>query len=280
MPNVQNSRKKYCADRGYYIIMKIICKNCKKEIEAGSSFCTYCGTKNSSCDTECAVSTASRPRINRTLRVIFIITGAILAFVTLIFVLNANLLFPWQRGARKNKQVILEYAAEHYPDAQVIEEHYYSAKILIWNTLGDAIVFKLNDVEFNISAEAGKILIDGFPKARACAQFNKIIQDNFLEPRGISAMTDYIFVDNYYEIYPYTGSLDVGIKSVDHGSTPREVGWFYDFYKYWKKEGAFLTSYSVHLYIITDHKSMYHLDYDSNSEFPNESAFYSAFVPG
>lgn len=216
----------------------------------------------------------------RLFRTLLIALSVIVVFVTMIVFLNANLLLPWQRGAGRNKQVILEYAGEHYPDAQLIEGHYNSAKFFIWNTLGDAIVFNLNDVEFKITAEAGKILIDGFPEARACAQFDKIIQDNFLEPRGISAITDYSFVDNYYEIYPYTGSLEVRIKSVDHGSTPQEVGWFYDFYKYWKKEGAFLTSYNVNLYIITDHKSMYHMSYDDKSEFPNEAAFYSAFIVG
>lgn len=206
--------------------------------------------------------------------------GAATLVVVTVIILNANLLLPWQKGTRRNKEVIIEYAAEHYPNAKFIEGHYNSAKFFVWNNLGDAGVFNLDGIEFKVTAEAGKILIDGYPKARAYAQFDKVIQDGFLKPQGITAQTDYIFADNYYEIYPYTGSLGVKIKSFDQGSTPQEVGWFYDFYKYWKNEGSFLTSYSVHLYIITNNQPMYHLSYDDDSEFINEAAFYSAFIAG
>lgn len=247
---------------------RFVCDRCKAPIRKWNIVCYSCGYTNT--------HLARKIKIARELKAVF----AIALIVGSIALCNSLLLFPWQRGARRNKQVILEYAEEHYPDARFIEGHYNSAKFFVWNNFGDAGVFNLAGVEFKITAEAGEILIDGYPKARACAQFDKIIQDGFLKPQGLSAQTSYIFVDNYYEIYPYTGVLEVKVKSIDQGSTPREVGWLYDFYKFWKEEGAFLTGYSVHLYIIEDNQMMYRLDYDVDSDFPNETAFYSAFRPG
>lgn len=260
--------------------MIIVCQNCGKEIKAESTFCTYCGVRKDLQAAAVLPASSSPQRKNKKSLKLLCALGTIGLLVVLVVMLNANMLLPWQLGARRNKQVILNYAAEHYPNAQFVEGHYNSAKFFVWNNFGDAGVFNLDGIEFKITAEGGKILIDGYPKARACAQFDKIIQDNFLEPRGISAKTDYIFVDNYNEIYPYTGSLGVKVKSIDQGTTPQEIGWLYDFYSYWKKEGDFLTSYSVHLSIIKDGRMMYHLDYNDDSEFPNEAAFYAAFKVG
>ena len=131
-----------------------------------------------------------------------------------------------------------------------------------------------------MTAEGGKILIDGYCGARAIAQFDEIIQDGFLKPHGITAYTDYSFADNYYEIYPYTGRLSVRLTVWDQGTTPREVGWLYDFYKYWKKEGSFLKSYSVRIDIVSNDDVVYHISYGSKSNFLNERAFYSAFKEG
>ncbi len=251
---------------------RFVCEKCKAPIRKWNPVCYSCGYKN--------IHLIRKMKTTRVLKTLSIIVSTVGSIVLCSLILNANLLFPWQWGARRNKQVILEYAAENYPSADIIDQEFNSAKFFIWNNIEDCVVFNLDGLEFGITAERGKILVDGYCGARAIAQFDKIIQENFLEPRGISAQTDYIFADNYYKIYPYTGSLGVIINSIDQGSTPQEVGWFYDFYKYWKKEGAFLTSYSVHLHIVTDHQSMYHLNYDDNSEFPDEAAFYSAFIVG
>ena len=184
--------------------MKIICKNCGAPNDKGNA----------------AVKSSLEKKI---LSVVLITLGAVIAMTLLIWILNLNLLLPWQRGARRNKQVILEYAKEHYPDAQVVGGQYNSARIFVWNNLADAIVFNLDDIEFTIIAEAGKILTDNYPKARACKQFDTIIQDGFFEPIEIEARTTYNFLDNYKEMYPYTGGLVVIIYGDDQGSDPREA---------------------------------------------------------
>lgn len=245
-----------------------ICEKCKAPIRKWNIVCYSCGYANT--------HLARRLKIARELKAIF----AIALIVGSIALCNSLLLFPWQRGARRNKQVILEYAEEHYPDAKIIDKEFNSAKIFVWNNIMDCIVFKWDDIEFGITAEGGKILVDGYCGARAIAQFDKIIQDGFLKPRGITAYTGYRFVDNYYEIYPYTGGLGVELTIFDQGSTPQEVGWLYDFYKYWKEEGAFLTLYGVRITIATNETRMCHIDYDNDSVFSNAKEFYAAFIVG
>lgn len=247
---------------------RFICKRCQAPIRKWNKVCYSCGYSND--------HLVRKLRIARILKAL-IITASVIGCIA---ILNSQLLFPWQRGARRNKQVILEYAAEHYPEASFVEGHYNSAKFFIWNNWVDAIIFNLNGIEFKVTAERGEILIDGYPKARAIAQFDEIIQDGFLKPRGITAYTHYRFVDNYYEIYPYTGGLEVDLTIWDQGSTPKEMGWLYDFYKYWKKEGEFLRLYSVSIDIVADEQRMCHIDYREFDNFPDEEKFYSAFKVG
>ncbi len=173
---------------------RFVCEKCKAPIRKWNPVCYSCGYKN--------IHLIRKLKTTRVLKTLFIIVSTVGSIVLCSMILNANLLFPWQWGARRNKQVILEYAAEHYPSADIIDQEFNSAKFFIWNNIEDCVVFNLDGLEFGITAERGKILVDGYCGARAIAQFDKIIQENFLEPRGISAQTDYIFADNYYKIYP------------------------------------------------------------------------------
>lgn len=254
------------------------CRNCGKEIESNSLFCTFCGAMNGSQRVEAVIPEPIKSQKKKqSLRAVLFVLGSTVAIAVLMIILNANLLLPWQKEAKRNKQEILKYAEEHYPDAKIIDREFNSAKFFLWNNFKDCIVFKLDDIEFGITAEGGKILVDGYYGARAIAQFDKIIQDGFLKPRGITAYTSYNFADNYYEIYPYTGRLDVQITIWDQGSTPKEVGWLYDFYKYWKREGEFLTKYSVSIHVVLNNETSYHIIYNNMKEFYDESTFYAAF---
>lgn len=256
-------------------VMIIICKKCGMSTDSEAEFCQKCGSPDFKGNA--AVKAQTQKTI---LTVLLILSGVTIAMTLLIWILNLNLLLPWQRGARRNKQVILEYAEEHYPDAQVVEGHYNSARIFVWNNLADAIVFNLDDIEFTIIAEAGKILTDNYPKARAYKQFDTIIQDGFLKPRGIEARTTYNFLDNYKETYPYTGSLVVRISVDDQGSDPREAGWLYDFYWFWHNEGAFLESYDVWIKNFENGEKVYYVDFKDEEPFLNEDEFYSSFRLG
>ncbi|MBD5128848.1 MAG: hypothetical protein HDT43_02825 [Ruminococcaceae bacterium] len=244
---------------------RFVCDKCKAPIRKWNIVCYSCSYTNT--------HLARRLKIARELKAIF----AIALIVGSIALCNSLLLFPWQWGARRNKQVILEYAEEHYPDAKIIDKEFNSAKFFVWNNFMDCIVFECDNIEFGITAEGGKILVDGYCGARAIAQFDKIIQTGFFEPREIEARTNYNFIDNYYELYPYTGGLVVMISVADQGSTPREVGWLYDFYKYWQNEASFLKSYDVWIYIVENHKTIYYVDFKDRDPLLNENEFYSSF---
>ncbi len=242
---------------------RYFCKKCNTPLHKGE-ICTNCGYTNE-----------RHTRGIKTTRMLILIAAVIL-IVGGIIVCNAMMLLPWQWDARRNRSVILEYAAEHYPEAQNIDSHYNSAQFFIWNNFRDRISFESEGVEFNIIAENGKIIADGYPKARACKQFDEIIQDGFLKPRGIEVQTGYNYSDDYYEIYPYTGGLGVTVRIRDQGATPQEIGWLYDFYKYWKESADFLKSYSVYIDIVTgdEHHAM---RYNKSSEFATAEEFYAIF---
>lgn len=185
---------------------------------------------------------------------LIVIFSAVLIFVVYT-ILDTNLNPPgwWRFERQQDKLVILEYVERNYPNAKNTGGLFPIQKIAEVHR-ASTMYFELDGIEFSISAEYGEIVEDNYPKARACAQFDKIIKDGFLKPRGITAYTNYGFVDNYYEIYPYTGGLAVELTIWDQGSTPQEIDWLYDFYKYWKKEGESLRLYSVSIDIVADEK--------------------------
>lgn len=242
---------------------RFVCDKCKAPIRKRNIVCYSCGYANT--------------HLIRKLRIAGILkaTVAIVLIVGIIALCNSLMLLPWQWGARRNRDVILKYAEEHYPNAEFIESHYNSAQFFVWNNFRDCLSFELDGVEFNIIAEGGEVLADGYPKACAYKQFDKIIQDGFLKPREIAAQTEYSFSDNLYEI-PYTGGLGVTLRIRDQGAAPREIGWLYDFYKYWKENADFLKSYSVYIDIVTGMERCA-MRYNKSSDFADEEDFYAAF---
>lgn len=186
----------------------------------------------------------------------------------------------WRTERIQDKRAILAYVKEKYPDAVKTGRGEFPLQMPAGSFENSVMYFKLDDIEFAVSARNGQVVIDGYCGARAIAQFDKIIQDGFLKPRGITAYTSYQFVDNYYEIYPYTGGLSVDLTVFDQGSTPREVGWLYDFYKYWKNEGAFLRLYAVSIKVVVDQQRMCHTTFLNDDDFSDEEKFYSAFKIG
>ena len=177
---------------------------------------------------------------------------------------------------QQDKGAILEYVKENYPDAKRKGSEFPFQQIAGPYPFS-IMTFELDGIKFDVVAKYGSVVADGYPNARACAQFDKIIQDGFLKPQGIDETVHYSFGDDYEEVYPYTGSLSIYIQVNDQGSTAREVGWLYEFYEFWKVEGAFLKDYRVDIDIYEDKKEKSHITYYNDSKFANEDEFYSAF---
>ena len=186
---------------------------------------------------------------------------------------------PFWHFRQDDKKAIVEYQRQHYPGAKVVDRYFpfLGNPGLVGVPVDSSMTFEYNDMEFVIAAKNGKITSDGYYKARVIAQFDKIIQDGFLKPRNIISSIHYSFMDDYTTTYPYTGVLYVELRAVNQGSTPQEVGWLYDFYKYWKREGAFLKDYQLNIYIYEDIVKRSYLVIKRDSEFSNEDEFYSAF---
>lgn len=212
----------------------------------------------------------------RSLRMLIFILIPIAAIIILIIVLNVNLLMPWQKEARLNKRAILSYVTEHYPEAAVIKQQYESLDLnFLKSYSGDYITFEKDLLQFSIFAIGGEVVIDNYPKERSILEFDEIIQEGFLKPRGIKAQTQYRFFDDY-ELYPYTGGLGVTLRICNQGTTPREIGWLYDFYQHWKENADFLKSYRVNIDIVTGGDNCA-IRYDKSSEFATEEEFYAKF---
>ncbi len=157
-------------------------------------------------------------------RIIVISIVALLVLFLILFEIYDIFIDPpawWRFERQKDKAVILEYVKSNYPNAKKTGGTFPIQKIAETHK-ASTMYFKLNEIEFSVAAEYGKIVRDGYPEARAIAQIDHIIKDGFLKPRNIKAGTFYRFHDDYRETYPYTGSLYVELRA--NGATPQEVG--------------------------------------------------------
>lgn len=188
---------------------------------------------------------------------------------------------PFWHFRQEDKKAIVEYQRRHYPGAKVVDRYFPFAGNpgLVGCPVSSSMIFKYDGVKFGIIAKDGKVSCDGYYLAKTVAPLDRLIKDDFMEPRGIDADTDYT-IFGYDGINTYTGKVCVYILIVDQGSTPQEVGCLYDFYKYWKINAAFLTEYEVKIRIIHNDKVRYTIDYDNKDYFSDEKEFYSAFEAG
>ena len=201
---------------------------------------------------------------------------SVAASVGVVLILNANLLFPWQWEAWKNKRAAFDYVNSTYPDAKFISANYKSTQIATSNV--DRFVFKRNGIEFMIIAEDGQVATDFYSTAFAEHQLYKAYIEPFTASRNITAEFSYICsnLEIYFENNPdadisqYDGS--VGFQIYDRKCTdPRSSGWLYEFYCYCKENFPF-SSYSVSI-ICSDSV----LDFSKNSQFESEDDFYDSF---
>ena len=167
--------------------------------------------------------------------IIIIVAGA--------FVLNANMLFPWQWNAKRNKRAVLEYITQHFPSAEIVDVDYKST-VLSWMSVPmDTFYLKFDGIEFTLITQKGKVLRDTYYEAKAEKYIRENFIDSFMNERGLSPKVkisfiynsdDYgkIRVDSLDDIYGFGGSIDVKITqdNIDGIYSPKNVGWFFYFY--------------------------------------------------
>ncbi|MBD5113072.1 MAG: hypothetical protein HDT42_11180 [Ruminococcaceae bacterium] len=206
---------------------------------------------------------------------------SVLAAVGIVLILNANLLFPWQKEARKNKRAVFEYVNVNYPDAKFIRSYYRTTQINLGNPGHDQFVFEQDGIRFPIFAEHGRIANDFYWKAFAEYQLYNTYIKPFEESRNITAKFNYIASDlqKFFRNNPkanisqFDGSVDfvVLLHNNDSSTNPKSLGWLYDFYCYCK-ENVNIPRYTVT--IICKGSSTI---FTNESEFENEDGFYKSF---
>lgn len=201
-----------------------------------------------------------------------------IVFILILFLVVDIFVDPpafWRTERQQDKKAILEYVESTYPNAIKRKGGSFPLQLPAGPHEYSVMYFELDDIEFHIGAEYGKVIFDCYPDAKAIAQFDKIIFEGFLKPRNLNAGVKYTFKDNYEGNSPYIGSLDIDITIIDQGATPQEVGWLYDFYQFWLAEGAFLKEYRIDIYIFENQIEKAHIIYDNEVDFFNEDEFYS-----
>ncbi|MDE7361652.1 MAG: hypothetical protein K2N38_06945 [Oscillospiraceae bacterium] len=203
-----------------------------------------------------------------------------LAVVGVLLILNANLLFPWQWEARKNKRAAIDYVNANYSEAKFVEAYYGTTKFNPENNGYDSFYFEQNGIRFPVIAEDGRVATDFYWTSFAEYQLYNTYIKPFVEPRNITAEFSYysdlqkFFKNNpMADILQYDGSVDfvVRLHKDEASEYPRFVGWLYDFYCYCKEKFPF-TSYTV---TIKCKRSS--IRFSDESAFANEDDFYNSF---
>lgn len=206
---------------------------------------------------------------------------SVAAVIGICAILGANLLFPWQNEARKNRKATFEYVDTNHPDAKFIVAYYDSTKINFENKQYDRFVFEQNGIRFTIFAQDGRVTTDFYLKAFAEYQLYNTYIKPFTESRNITAEFNYTTSDlqDFFENNPnadisqFDGGVGFGIELFkdEHSTNPQSVKWLYDFYCYCKENFPF-RRYTVS--IICKGSSAI---FSNESTFKNETEFYNSF---
>lgn len=250
------------------------CKECGGILPKGKIICSKCGYDNPE------LIPALHEHIRRQIIIRRIICGA--CVVALVVFLHVNLLFPWQWRALCNKTAAIEYVKKSYPNARLIESDYESTEFNPWRTAMDRFCFGWNGVKFYIIVEQGEISYDFYWHGVA----RKIIDENyiapFLETRKVSSdyelhcseLEEFLRKnDPVTDISQFNGHIEIRMLPHydDKKTTPKSLGWLYDFYCYCN-ENIDLPDYIVN--IVYNGRR---IKFTQATSFQDEAEFYSSF---
>ncbi len=225
------------------------------------------------------------------------IFSAVLIFVVYT-ILDTNLNPPgwWRYDRLADKKAILSYVEENFP--KTIKRT--GSKFPFQKPAGpfehSVMFFELDGVNFGVSAWEGKITGDTYYEAKAEKFIRENFIDSFMDEREISPKIKMSFVipPEHYgllqknildDLYNFTGSVHITIiqDHIDGVSTPKDVGWFYDFYQYWMEKCDF-PNCAVYLYYPQNNEyatsgADYHIWFERGEKtFSDENDFYKSFT--
>lgn len=245
--------------------MKMKCRSCGEKIRTDSKFCFYCGTSTKK----------QRERRSLTTRIVVLTTIGVLVFLMFIIPLfNARI-------------KIINYVHKAHPDSKIVEEHIkYDAKGFgfIFEIYPDCYIkFEENGFQYVVYyGERRNTIIDHYKEMKLTNDVRVFINEEFFKPRGIENVDISIrFGFNNSSELPnewseYDDSYTVNLAIRDQGSTPREVGWIYDFYKFWKENMIFSPEWYLY-FIISNADDVGFLGASYKSSINNEADMYKFF---
>lgn len=226
-----------------------------------------------------------------------IILSIILAIV-LLFVWDSFIDPPvwWRFERQQDKRAILEYVENNYPNTIKRKGGKFPLQMPAGPFEDSVMFFEYNGVNFSVSAWEGEVKRDTYYEAKAEKYIRENFIDGFMNDRGLSPDIKISFVsqpshfgmlrkDVLDDVHSFEGSIHVTIKQtyIVGVSTPRDVGWFYDFYQYWM-ENCNLTNCAVLIYYFpnndyaTDEPS-YNIEFKRGEKtFSDEDDFYAGFI--
>lgn len=232
-------------------------------------------------------------------RIIVISIIALLVLFLILFEIYDIFIDPpawWRFDRQQDKRAILEYVEKTYPANIKRKGGSFPLQAPAGPFKASVMYFELDGVDFSISAWEGKITGDTYYEAKADKYIRENYIDSFMNERGITPniKISYISPPNHYgilgkdvlgDIYGFEGTILVKITQnhVDGVSTPKEIVWFYDFYKYWM-ENCDLPNCAVYLYYPQNNEyatrgADYHIWFEREKKtFSSESDFYDHFT--
>lgn len=201
----------------------------------------------------------------------------------------------WRFERQQDKKAILSYAEENYPDAKRLGGQ-FPLQMPAGPFESSVMYFELDGIDFSISALDGEITGDTYYEAKTDKYIRENYIDNFMNDKGLTPDIKISFVsplghfgmlrkDMLDDVHSFEGSIHVTIKQthIVGVSTPREVGWFYDFYQYWM-ENCDLTNCAVLIYYFPNNdyatnEPSYNIEFKRGEKtFSDEDDFYKHFT--
>lgn len=196
-----------------------------------------------------------------------IIAGIVIAIIAVVGVLGKNYLLPWQIPLFKTRQALVKYMKKTHPNYHIVKEkvkYQYNTHGGFLHEPGSGIpnayfVCDEEGFEYIVYAFSGKVTRDTYARDKLGYEIEEFVEREFLEPRGIENVGFYCTFDLDDNELPsewskYTGRFRVTISVRGQGTMPRDVGWLWDFYKFWCDNQRFNSDWNL----------MFHIYYDTN----------------
>lgn len=259
--------------------MKMKCAHCGKTVGIKSNFCEFCGE-----------STYKQRTMRLTITLLCVFCGVSAAIIAGITILWRNYLTPLQLPLYKIRKTLIEYVREEHPRSEIVEEHIQyglTGFAIIFEVYPDCrITFEESGFQYEVRyGHRSKTIIDEYKKAKLTNDVRVFINEEFFEPRGIENVN--VSCDFHFnspselpnEWSDYDDSYTMKLNIYNQGSTPQEVGWIYDFYKFWSEDLDFPLKWflSFNIYSASEGDIVGDLYVRYDSTFNNEADMYKFF---